>query len=143
MNIITRNHERYFYKSLSWGSTVRSVRHRYLYKLGDIQLCVHALRTDKTTEKYSEVRCHVKLPRLGARMLFNINLGTVDYTTHVPPLREEELPDYPPVLGEIPTEHRDQLMEAVLASLDILDKYELPTGHMEMVRRTLDEYHHA
>lgn len=143
MNIITRNRERYFYESLSWSSTVRSVRHRYLYKLGDIQLCVLVLRADKTnTEKYSEVRCHVKLPGLGARMLFDINLGTVDYTTSAPTLREE-LPDYPPVLGEIPTEHRDQLRQAVLASLDILDKYELPTGHMEMVRRTLDEYHHA
>lgn len=138
MNIITRNHERYFYESLSWDSVIS---HRYLYKLGDIQLYVIVQVSKAEPDKPPKVRCHVKVPRLGARMIFDNNLGTVDYTTFVPP-DLEELPAHPPVLGEIPNEHRDQLRQAVLASLDILDKYELPTGHMEMVRRTLDEYYH-
>lgn len=137
MNIITRNHERYFYETVSWGSVIS---YRYLYKLGDIQVYVIVQEDKAEPDRLPEVRCHVKVPRLGARMLFDINLGTVDYTTFTPP--HEKLPTHPPALGEIPNEHRDQLMQTVLACLDTLDKYELPTGHMEMIRKTLDEYHH-
>lgn len=140
MNIITRNHERYFYESLSWDSTFS---YRSLYVLGDIRIYAITQVSKARPEKVPLTSCYVNIPRLNARMLFDLDLGTVSYTTYVPPYDAGALPDQPPVLGEIPNGHRDQLRETVLACLDTLDMYELPTGHMEMVRRTLDEYHHA
>lgn len=137
MNIITRNHERYFYESISWDSVIS---HRYLYVLRDIHLYVVIQVHKAEPDKPPSVIGHVKIPRLGARMIFNINLGTVDYATTA--TLPDDLPTEPATLGEIPNEHRDHLMQTVLACLDTLDKYELPTGHMEMIRKTLDEYHH-